>query len=108
MENYVMIGALLPYKNFRSDRLEAFLDAPNNTRDGLTVISDGMSGRYIAVGKVLACAPEGEGFDSPIEINTQPWEEDEVRLKILETIGQSAMDHLPAKGCATLVFTHYR
>lgn len=71
---YVMWGALLPYKEFREryEELEPYMDSAFKAihhHEGLCVLFDGMCGKYVAIGHVIAKSENGEGFPNPIKID---------------------------------------
>lgn len=71
---YVMLGILYPYPKGDDEayeRLEPFMDSaskPPRSFDEITVLFDGMSGKYLAIGYVLARTDEYEGFERPVTI----------------------------------------
>ena len=114
--NYIMRGVLCPYGPFRvlSDELdEEFGQYSDTTRegikhhDGICMLFDGMSGRYVAIGRVLVKSECGEGFNYPLKVDDKPInDEADVMEKInaiLDKIGQKPISKLK-----TLVISHYR
>jgi hypothetical protein len=75
MNTYCLVGALLPYAPFEShgwyDKLEPYMDSPYEGikhHDGLCVLFDGMNGKYVAIGHVIAKTGNHCGFEEPIEV----------------------------------------
>ncbi|MBN7763698.1 hypothetical protein JYP52_21400 [Nitratireductor aquibiodomus] len=83
VNTYVMFGVILDYEQAHSvwrhddpaypslfDVLEPYMDdafkTETNPKDGLTVLYDGMSGKYIAIGHVIAKTGNFEHFENPV------------------------------------------
>lgn len=111
LNTYVMLGALLPYAAFKSDgwhdRLEPYMDNAFNDLqhyDGLCVLWDGMNGKYVAIGKVLAKSDNHQGFAEPIVLNgLAPAEVTELYDKIKAIIPPGLSFKVQR-----LVISHYR
>lgn len=85
INTYVLFGVVLDYEKAHKawqhddpaypdlyDVLEPFIDnafkPETNPKDGLTVLYDGMCGKYIAVGHVIAKTENHGHFDTPISV----------------------------------------
>lgn len=69
---YVVLGAKLPYENNTYERFEKFEDngyEKVKSHSGLTSLYDGRDGRYIIVGTVLSRSEVDETLDGPLELN---------------------------------------
>lgn len=73
---YVMVGVMLPYDELTEQQhndSEAYQDSAYKGiqhHNGLCVIADGMNGRYVAIGRVLAKTDDQNGnygIDKPID-----------------------------------------
>ena len=82
VNTYVMYGCLLDYAETKArheggvwDKIEPYTDnafKPEvNPKDGLTVLYDGMDGRYIAIGHVIAKTDNHQSLKKPVEIPTE-------------------------------------
>lgn len=70
---YIMRGALFSYDAVKSQlgddydaKLEPYMDSAFKGvqhRDGLCVLCDGMNGKYVAIGQVIAKTENHQGFD---------------------------------------------
>lgn len=107
---YVMIGAVFPYEAFagKSDELDPWMDSYREGikgKNGITVLYDGMGGRYVAVGKVLAKTENFEGFYEPV------LPEGDLSVSELEEFGnvlELANEHVTDFVIKPLVISHYR
>jgi hypothetical protein len=82
LNTYVLVGVKLPYDHFAGDdadadfeKLEPYMDSAYrgiHHHNGLCVLFDGMNGKYIAAGRVLAKTGESDGFNSAIDANMSP------------------------------------
>lgn len=82
LNTYVLYGNILDYAELRArhrieggslyDLVDPYLDnafsGETNPRDGLTVLFDGMDGKYVAVGHVIAKTESFGGFTGAIEV----------------------------------------
>lgn len=110
---YVMRGLLLPYKRDMTDEqralLEQYEDNPfspdTNPKDGLTVLVDGMGGKYVAIGHVAAKSRENEGLSEPFAVDYLTVKYDSSR--ILDIIRECGF-HLDGAKLGWLVISHYR
>jgi len=102
--HYVIFG--IKYKYIDDDIFEEYEDSAFKSKignkDGITAIVDGMDGKYVFIGKILAkaSAERCDGFD----ITEISYTEDTVNLvisKCTELIG-----HIP-NAPKLYVFTHY-
>lgn len=115
VNTYVLWGAILDFKSVRDlpgfdDVMEPCRDDGyghhTKSHDGITPLVDGMDGRYVALGHVIARSDEGWGLDSPVSLpDDLPFREDvESELwKIAERLG---LDSLPS--LRWHVISHYR
>ena len=71
---YIVLGVKLPYeKHGMYERFEDLMDsAYDKKREGLTCIFDGMSGKHVILGHVIAKSDNHEGFDEPITVDPTP------------------------------------
>jgi hypothetical protein len=70
-----MVGALLPYEPFKDwperDKLEPYYDSAFegiHHHNSLCVLFDGMNGKYVAIGHVIAKTQNWRGFEEPIQV----------------------------------------
>ncbi|MDB5707833.1 MAG: hypothetical protein JWN66_4949 [Sphingomonas bacterium] len=74
--SYVLFGVILPYESINYERAEPYLDsafeATANPSGNITVLLDGMSGEYAALGHVVQKTANFEGFPAPISIDDFP------------------------------------
>lgn len=114
MNTYVMYGLLLPYDKFGDiwDSFEEYHDSAFEGiqhTEGLCMLSDGMCGKYVAVGRVLAKTQNHEGFDAPVDLLAHPFMEgtenllEQIRDMLHPTAGLPADAQL-----RHLVISHYR
>jgi len=102
---YVMIGAVLPYNGDSYDTLEPYMDSAFEGikhEDGICVIFDGMNGKYIAIGEVLAKAADWQGFPGFCKPKLTASKKKKIAEKIKTLTG---VDNPTVE---TLVFSHYR
>jgi hypothetical protein len=109
MNTYVLIGDVFDYAKLkdRYDELEPYMDDAFygiHHHKGLCVIYDGMNGRYVAIGRVLAKTRDGEGFDAPVQIPLLTPDAEE-RAALAEQIAALAGQ---AAQVRHLVISHYR
>jgi hypothetical protein len=107
---YVMVGAVLPYESFEGkyDHLEPYLDNPFrgvHHHNGICVLFDGMCGKYVAVGKVVAKSGNWQGFDAPV-IPKGRLRPDE-RKALDDVLAVGGIDPASVKP-APFVLSHYR
>lgn len=112
---YLMVGAMLPYDYFDDvydepyESLEEYMDSPYKGikhHDGLCVLYDGMGGRHIAIGRVLAKSDDQNGsygFNDPIDATTAMTPE---LQKEVATLIQQQFNFAPDVRLWAL--THYR
>jgi hypothetical protein len=110
MNTYVIRGVLLQKKqyHFEFEDLEPYMDSPFGGikhHDGLCVLNDGICGRYIAIGRVIAKTGANQGFESgpvPVDDSSVVGSGDaELREKIAAIVGcRLALN--------TYVISHYR
>ena len=104
---YVVRGALLPYADFkdRYNDLEPYMDSAFkgiHHHKGLCVIYDGMGGKYVAIGRVLAKTTNHHGFDAPITISPSDAADEDVLRALVETLAKCNVN------IRTHVISHYR
>ena len=116
LNHYIMRGVLCPFGPFRelNEDLEDDLYRYSDTtysgvrhHDGICILFDGMGGKYVAIGRVMAKTENGEGFGSPMKIDGKAID-DEIEMlskinEILAKVGQGPLSEL-----STLVISHYR
>lgn len=110
---YMMVGAKLPYDQFTEEQHEELLDTYRDSaykgiqhHNDLCVVVDGMSGRYVFIGRVLAKTDDQNGnygFYNPIDATAAmtPELQAEVTTLIQQQFGLALDVRLWA-------FTHYR
>ncbi|MHA6476155.1 hypothetical protein ACX1DW_01490 [Stutzerimonas sp. KH-1] len=110
---YIMVGTMAPYDDFteeqHEEQFEPYMDSPYkgiHHHNGLCVIADGMGGRYVAIGRVLAKTDDQNGdygFSKPFDctLAMTPELQREVATLIAQHFGFPATVRLWA-------FTHYR
>lgn len=111
---YVLRGAVLPYSLFKAeagddddvhDRLEPYMDNAFegiHHHEGLCVLFDGMSSKYVAIGYVRAKTKNHAGFEEPVAIPPPDAMGDALLKAAIEKLAGSAVvigDH---------VISHYR
>jgi len=111
--DYVMLAVKFPYETvaYDEDKYDKYLDLYEDNgyrseikeHDGLTMVSDGMSGEYAFVGKVLAKAVEEEGEGLPITDCSIVKNSIEMQEKISNIFGVDKA-HIDIK---IWVFTHW-
>jgi len=104
---YVINGALLPYEEFkdRYDDLEPYMDSAFkgiHHHKGLCVIFDGMNGKYVAIGRVLAKTENHQGFDDPITVAQGSHHDEDVLRALVEALAGRDVE------IRTHVISHYR
>lgn len=112
LNTYVMYGVLLPFKrnltDDQNDILEKYQDSafkPEfNPKDGLTVLDDGMNGRYIAIGHVVAKSANYEGLNAPVILSSTPDYDSEALHSIITVLGFDPVQC----NAGWLVISHYR
>ncbi|MFJ8528369.1 hypothetical protein [Bacillus sp. NPDC094106] len=100
--HYIMIGANIGYDKYDEVEWEKYEKYQDKHPSKIKYISDGCSGKYFVIGKVLDYDPEGfEGF-SLFEYNETLYIEDKRQIKehVKENFG---MDVEPT----LLIFTHW-
>lgn len=107
---YVMIGAVFPYANFKgkSEDLEPWMDSAFKgiqSKNGITVLYDGMNGKYVAVGKVVAKTTNWEGFDKPVGLEGELSEDELIEFGYVLDVAHSYSGEFTIK---PFVITHYR
>lgn len=114
---YVIYGWLFDMKQFEDadasinyDALEGYMDSPYNSetnpKDGLTVLFDGMGGKYVAVGRVVAKSDVYEGLYEPVSLDREPDFRGEVESAFAALLKTIKPKGLPELGWH--VITHYR
>jgi DNA repair exonuclease SbcCD nuclease subunit len=108
---YVVWGVRLDYpEDHESVDLEEYQDsaysADTNPKDGITVIADGMSGKYVVVGHVAGKTvdEDGEGLVM-ISLSGEPEGADSIREAIA---GICARIGVEPREPGWIAFTHYR
>lgn len=112
LNTYVMHGVLLPFKDDLEDEQDDILDdyrdsafkSEVNPKDGLTVLDDGMDGKYIAIGHVVAKSANYEGLNSPVRLVRAPKYDGEALRNLITALG---FDHTKFSA-GWLVISHYR
>lgn len=111
---YVLVGVMLPYDHFTEEQHEELLPPYRDSaykgiehHNGLCVITDGMSGKYVAIGRVLAKSDDQNGnygFNEPVDLDnaSSPELRNEVEELIYEHFG------FEDPSVRDWVFTHYR
>jgi hypothetical protein len=110
---YVMVGVMMPYDTLSEEQLEAneaYRDSAYggiSHHSGLCLIADGMGGKYIAIGRVLAKSDDQNGnygFNEPVDLAqlSTIGLVHEVERLITENFGIEEPD------VRDWVFTHYR
>jgi len=99
---YVMRGALVPYSEMkgRYDELAPYMDSAFkgiHHKDGVCVLYDGMNGKYVAVGRVLAKTKNHQGLDEPVFVS-DAGVDDEDELQNAVSAMWSTPTTLPEKG----------
>lgn len=107
LNTYVMRGVLLPFDNDKEyEKYEPYFDDAFkgiHHHEGLCVLSDGMNGRYMAIGQVIAKTANYEGFNEPIVVTKPDLMQDlDLANKIAGLIGDHPHD------INTFVISHYR
>lgn len=95
VKTYVVFGTVLPYSWWqeRTDaertRLEAYFDDDlREVRDGITVLVDGMNGKYVVAGKVFNKTKFDQPFDEPIQLYVLPDNMESILTGINHVIGE--------------------
>lgn len=114
---YVIIGAQFSYEAFKDsyDDIEDLEDSPFkpdfNPKHGITCLFDGMNGKYVILGKVIAKTRDHEGFDDIIDLSQvvlgmKQADMDEIAAAILAVAPEGAVtEETPVR---LMVLTHYR
>lgn len=110
---YVMRGLLLPYNRDMTDEqralLEEYQDIPSspatNPKDGLTALVDGMEGKYVAIGHVVAKSRANCGLGEPLAVDYLTVKYNSSRM--LDVIRECGFSIDSAK-LGWLVISHYR
>jgi hypothetical protein len=108
---YVMWGVLLPYPDDDDDeaydRAEPYLDSAYddkvNPKGNVTILFDGMNGKYVAVGHVVQKSRVYEGLGKPVEMSApkRGWKAD-----IAAALADAGLTSDKRPGWLTI--THYR
>ena len=109
LNTYIMWGVLLPFDEFSErEDFEPYHDSAFkgiHHHDGLCILSDGMNGKYMAIGHVLDKTSNFEGFDKPISLIGQP----ELDFDVFERIQKLIKRQLKMEEvCGWMVVSHYR
>ena len=104
---YILRGALLPYADFkdRYDDLEPYMDSAFkgvHHHNGLCVIYDGMNGKYVAIGRVLAKTENHQGFDAPFTVSPATDHEDDMLRALVGSLARREVE------IGTHIISHYR
>lgn len=104
---YIVRGALLPYADFkdRYDDLEPYMDSAFkgvHHHNGLCVIFDGMNGKYVAIGRVLAKTGNHKGFDAPITVASPCPHGDDMLKALVAALAKRDVE------IGTHIISHYR
>lgn len=108
VNTYVMVGAMLPFDacKDRDEELEPYEDSAFEGikhHDGLCIVADGMNGKYVAVGRVIAKSDDSQGLDDVTKLPLRPpHDAEELREKIAKLFPGWAND------LSVMVFSHYR
>ncbi|MEK4787165.1 MULTISPECIES: hypothetical protein [Bacillus] len=102
--HYIMIGANIGYEKENEDDWEKHeVYREENHPSKIRYISDGNTGKYFVIGKVLACDPEGVEGLSLFEYDESLYVEDKKEIK------EHVKEHFDMDIEPTLiVFTHWR
>jgi hypothetical protein len=87
----------------RYDDLEPYMDSAFkgiHHHNGLCVLFDGMDGKYVAIGRVLAKTKDHQGFGGPVVVQAD--DDDGLKERIRELLAAEVAD------IQTLVISHYR
>lgn len=117
---YIIYGVILPWESLRDlddegvyEAMEPYFDSafkPEvNPRRGITIISDGMNGKYHAIGRVVRRTDVYQPFAEPpfaIPSDDQRDLFDLIRANVRETLADLSYDGPLDFGWH--VFTHYR
>lgn len=108
VNTYIAFGVLLPFDTLSEDdydKYEPYMDSAFkgiHHHNGLCVIRDGMNGKYVIIGRVLAKSKVYENFDSPMTPNVTPTEIELVGSLITSQFG---IENPEVK---LWIFSHYR
>jgi hypothetical protein len=117
MNTYVMVGVMLPFDFFNHrfpdsenevfELLEPYMDSAFkgiHHNDGLCVLFDGMCGKYIAAGRVLAKTSDHDGLPRPIDatLAMTPEMQGEVATLLQQKL------QIPGPEVRVWVLSHYR
>lgn len=111
VNSYVMYGVVLPYELCKGHyvMLDPYMDSPFkpevNPKDGLTVLFDGLNGKYVAIGHVVAKTENHQHFDAPIKLPV-PYPKD-TALTIKSLVGSMGIDP-EAHLLRWVILSHYR
>lgn len=102
---YLMCGVVRRYDEWKDKykALEPYMDSAFTGiehHNRLCVLYDGMNGKYVAIGRVLAKTGNGDGFDEPIKI-IEPDDVDEIQEAVSMLVGTPLT-------VGMFVLTHYR
>lgn len=113
--NYIVVGVKFNYEDFEEDFLEnvysndlddnAYDEAIRSNDDGISIIADGMSGKYVVIGKILSKRCDGKGFKMT-EISDN-WSNDKVKENLADSIAKVTTKQFNPYGIRVYVFTHY-
>lgn len=106
VNHYVVVGVMLPYEKGgeQYEKYEQFMDsAYGPKRDGVTCIFDGMCGKYVILGHVLAKSKSDEmGFEDMLVVDDLDKKIAAVAKDLADKLGM--LDALPK----LIVLSHYR
>lgn len=76
INQYLMFGVKLPFEKseFSYEKYEPYLDSPFEGirhHNGLCVVDDGMNGKYMFIGRVLAKSLDGNHIEGPFDCTTE-------------------------------------
>lgn len=85
VNHYVILGTKIPYKDLSYEQVEEYCDSAfKPKKQGFVCLFDGMNGKYIFAGDVIASTENYEGFYVPIELDTLKEEHINIIKKELE------------------------
>lgn len=107
VQAFVIVGVKLPgdvMTDDAYDRLEPYLSGSPEA-NGIQIVYDGMSGKYVIVGKLIAVSDQTDGhFEEPISVKREiaPEEGAQVEAKIKELFPDQ-----PYQPLSVIVVSHY-